>query len=121
MTNFLEFAALVLEERDQDGIRGIDSERNRFALHIETAAFATKDLDAIAAVDIREWLRVMSRKNAADTRGERLICADTIKRSFALVSSIFTAACERDLLKSSPTTGVKVKKRADAGATVATP
>ncbi len=114
---FAEFAILVLAERAQDGIRGIKSERNRYALHIQTAAFASKPLDAVAAVDIRDWLRVMSQKRAKDTRGERLICTDTIKRSFALVSSIFTAACERDLVKHSPCTGVKAKKRADERAT----
>lgn len=114
---FLDFARLVLEHRAEDGIRGISSEQNRFALHIETAAFAVKRLDEVQAVDIRDWLRVMAQKDAADTRGQRKICADTIKRSFALVSSIFTAACERDLIKVSPTHGVRVKKRADERAT----
>lgn len=99
--------------RAEDGIRGIKSERNRFALHIVTAPFAAKPLTDVAAVDARDWLRIMSQKRARDTRGERKICAGTIKRSFALVSSIFTAACEQDLIKSSPTHGVKVKKRAD--------
>ena len=34
MTTFAEFAAVVLEHRAEDGIRGIASERNRYALHI---------------------------------------------------------------------------------------
>lgn len=117
MSTFLEFATKVLDHRSEDGIRGIDSERNRFDLHISTAAFASKPLAEVAPVDIRDWLRVMSLKKAADSRGERTICTDTVKRSFALVSSIFTAACERDLIKVSPTHGVRVKKRADERAT----
>ncbi len=117
MTTFLDFAATVLSHRAEDGIRGIESERNRFYLHIAGAAFATKPIDEVAAIDIRDWLRVMSQKKAADSRGDRTICTDTVKRSFALVSSIFTAACERDLIKVSPTHGVRVKKRADERAT----
>lgn len=114
---FAEFAALVLGHREEDGIRGIVSERNRFALHIEPAAFASKPIDEVVAVDVRDWLREMQRKKAADTRGDRILSTDTVKRSFALVSSIFTAAVERDLIKHSPTFGVKVKRRADESAT----
>ncbi len=114
---FKDFAAQVLDHRAEDGIRGIVSERNRFELHIETAAFAVKPLDEIRAVDIRDWLRVMAHKRAKDTRGERKICTDTVKRSFALVSSIFTAAAEKELIEMSPTSVVRVKKRADENAT----
>ncbi len=115
--SFREFALLTLEERDQDGIRGIESERNRFALHIETAGFAAMPLPEIRSRHIREWLRVMSQKDAADSRGVRKICDDTIQRSLALVSSIFTVAHERELVETNQCTGVKVKKRADVRST----
>ncbi len=117
MTTFSEFAATVLDQRAEDGIRGIVSERNRHDLHISSAAFASLELEAIRAKDIREWLREMARKDAADTRGVRKLKTDTIKRAFALVSAVFTAAVERELITHSPTTGVKVKRRADESAT----
>lgn len=118
MTTFLDFAATVLEERDQDGIRGIESERNRFSLHISTAAFASMALADIRPRHIREWLREMAQKDAADTRGLRKICDDTIKRSFALVSSIATIAHEREEIEINFCNGVRVKRRADARSTV---
>lgn len=115
---FGDFAAVILEERDQDGIRGIESERNRFSLHIATADFASMLLTEIRPRHIREWLRVMAQKDAADTRGVRKICDDTIKRSFALVSSIATVAHEREEIEINFCTGVKVKKRVDARSTI---
>jgi integrase len=114
---FTSFASTVLKHREEDGIRGIKSERNRFALHIEPAAFASKPVDEVTSVDVRDWLREMQQKKAADTRGDRKLSTDTVKRSFALVSSVFTAALERDLVKHSPCAGVRVKKRADERAT----
>ena len=117
MTTFGEFALVVLDQRAEEGIRGIIPERNRFALHVSTAPFVGLELADIRAAHIREWLREMARKDAADTRGQRKITTETIKRSFALVSSIFTAAVEQELLTHSPTVGVRVKKRADESAT----
>ncbi len=114
---FVDFAREALDLRSEDGIRGIGSERNRFLNHIEGASFAAKPLDAITSVDMRDWLREMSRKNAADTRGERRLTTETIKRAFALVSSIFTAAHERDMIPHSPCMGVRVKRLADESAT----
>ena len=114
---FAEFAAAVLEHRAEDGIRGIRSELNRFDLHVSTAGFASKPLAEITSVDLRDWLREMAKKDAADTRGQRKISTDTIKRSFALVSAIFTAALERDIIPHSPCNGVKVRRRADESAT----
>ena len=115
---FREFAALALDLRAEQGVRGISSERNRYVNHIEQADFAQKPLDEIKPVELRDWLRSMQRKKAADTRGDRFICDETVKRAFALVSSIFTCAVERDVLERSPTRDVKLKKRANEAATV---
>lgn len=114
---FRDFAPTVMAHRKEDGIRGIVSEMNRYSMHIEKASFADMPLDQIRARHIREWLRDMSRKDAADTRGLRKISTDTIKRSYALVSSILTAAVEQDLIEMSPCHGVRVKNRADESAT----
>jgi len=114
---FATFAAEVLDQRAEEGIRGIASERNRFALHVGTACFAELPVDEVRSKHVREWLRDMARKDAQDTRGARKICDDTIKRSYALASAVFTAAVEREIIESNPCTGVRVKKRADARAT----
>ena len=50
---FVDFARYVLDEREASGnVRGIESERNRFALHVENAAFAQKALQEIIRGDI---------------------------------------------------------------------
>lgn len=117
-TNFLAFARSVLDQRAQDGIRGITRERSRFRVHIEPADFAKMDLEAVEPKDIADWLREMSLKRPLDKRGgERLLARATIHRSQALVSVIFAEALQRGLIKSNPCAGVKLKRRAGNEAT----
>ncbi len=116
-TTFATFAPDVLDLRGEDGIRGIYSERNRYDLHLADACFAPLDLTEIRSKHIREWARDMARKNAADTRGERKISVDTIKRSFSLASAVFSVAVERELIETNPCAGVRIKKRADENST----
>ncbi len=113
---FRDFALLALDLREEQGIRGIGTERNRFLNHICFAAFAKKPIDEVRPVDIRDWLR-STQKKAADTRGDRLITTDTVKRAYSLVSAIFTCAVERDVIEVSPCANVRVKKRADEHST----
>ncbi len=115
--SFRDFALVALDLRAEQGIRGIGSEVNRFQVHIAMAPFAKKRIDEIKPVDLRDWIRQMQQKKAADTRGDRLLSDDTVKRAFALVSSIFTCAVERDVIERSPSREVKVKRRANADAT----
>lgn len=117
MTTFLEFGQTVLDRRAAQGVRGIRSERHRWKLHVSTACFALKEIDDISSKDIRTWLRDMSAKKAADTRGDRLLATQSIKRSYALVSSIFTAAVEEELVETNRCNGVKVTKRIDERST----
>lgn len=117
MTTFLDFGQTVLDRRATGGVRGIRSERHRWDLHVSTAHFAPSALAEVRAKDIRAWVRDMCAKKAADTRGDRLLSPPSIKRSFALVSAIFTAAVEEELIEASPCVGVKVPKRADEAST----
>lgn len=117
MTTFLEFGQIVLERRAAQGIRGIRSERHRWAIHLATSSLASMPLNEIRARHIRAWIRDMGEKKARDTRGERPLSPASIKRSFALLSSIFTAAIEEELVESNPCNGVKVPKRCDERAT----
>lgn len=118
MTTFAEYLPIVLDMREQDGVRGIYHERNRALTHIEGAAFAPKDLAAISKRDIRDWLRVMQAKNAKDSRVERRLSDATVKRAYALVRSVFSVAVEREEIEHSPCTDVLVKKRVDAATAV---
>lgn len=111
--SFLDFTPHILDRREAEGIRGIKSERNRYALHIASAPFASMSLDIIKPRHIRHWVAEMQQKMAADTRGVRKISTDTVKRSVALVSAIFSAAIEEDILELSPSAGLKIKRRSD--------
>jgi integrase len=112
METFLDFAQTILEQRAQDGIRGITRERSRFRVHIAKAAFASMPLDQIEPKHVADWLREMSVKQPADQRGERVLSRATIHRSQALVSVVFAEAVQRGLIKTSPASGVKLKRRA---------
>lgn len=111
---FRDFALLALDLREEQGVRGIDSERNRFLNHIAMAEFARKPLHEVRPVELRDWLRDMQKKKAADSRGDREITDETVKRAWSLVRSIFGCAVERDVLERTPCTDIKLKKRAVA-------
>jgi integrase len=117
VTTFLEFGQVVLDRRATQGVRGIRSERHRWKLHVSTACFAPMPVREIRAKDVRAWIRDMSAKKAGDTRGDRLLATQSVKRSYALVSSIYTAAVEDDLIEANPCNGVKVPKRVDERST----
>jgi integrase len=102
-----------MDRRERGGIRGIVSERHRFGLHVSTARFASEDVGAVRSRHVREWLREMQAKKAADTRGDRTLSNRTVARSFALVSAIFTAAVEDELIEANPCIGVRLSKKAD--------
>jgi integrase len=113
---FATFAQRILDRREREGVRGIYHERNRFETHIEGASFAAMPIADIRPRDLRAWLREMGEKKAKGT--ERPISTSTIKRSWSLVSSVFTAAIEDDVIEMNPSSDVRVKKRVDASATV---
>lgn len=113
----LDYGPVVLERRAVQGVRGIRSERHRWKLHIAPAAVALLGLRTVRSRDIRAWLRDMAAKLASDTRGERVLSSASIKRAFALLSSIFAAAVEDELIEVNPCTGVKVPKRVDERST----
>lgn len=113
---FVDHARTILDRREREGIRGIYHERNRFSTHIEHASFASMSLAEIRPRDLRSWVRDMAEKRAQGT--DHPLATDTIKRAFSLVSAVFTAAVEDDLIEMNPASDVRVKKRADARATV---
>ena len=67
----------------------------------------------IRARHVRMWIREMGTKKARDSRGDRSLASSSIKRSFALLSSIGTAAVEDELIEVNFCNGVRVPKRVD--------
>lgn len=114
---FTELAEIVLEQRAEDGIRGIRSERHRHRLHLATAAFAGREVAEIERVEIIDWTREMSKKKAKDTRGDRTLSPESTKRSLAFLRAVFTVAVERGIRETNPCDGVRLKKRVDVRST----
>lgn len=112
-----DFGAIVLDRRAAQGVRGLRSERHRWKLHIAPSPLAEMPIAAIRARDVRAWARYMSAKTAKDTRGSRPLATASIKRSFALLSSVGTAAVEDELIETNFCNGVKIPRRVDEHAT----
>lgn len=108
--NFIDFAEKLVAERTTY-IRGVDKERNRFNLHVRTAAFAMKPIADIRPIEIGEWHRAMAEKQAQDRRAPRTLSRHTIERSSALMSVIFAEALTRGLIPSNPCLGIRLRKR----------
>lgn len=110
---FLELAEQVLEQRERDGVRGLDRERSRFRCHIQPAHFAVKDITEIVSRDIRLWLREMAQKDADRPGPKRKLSRLTVDRCKSLVSAVFVEAVDRELREDNPCDNVKSKKRVD--------
>lgn len=109
---FREYAAQVLDAREREGVRGINCERNRFAVHIVNAPFAGLPLEIIRGPHIRQWLGEMQGKPRVRGNG-KLLSTQTVARALALVSAVFVRAVEDEILESNPCHGVRLRKRAD--------
>lgn len=110
---FLELAEQVLAQREKDGVRGLDRELSRYRCHVLTAPFASKDIEAIGAPDIREWLRAMAEKDTAGNCEKRRLSRHTVNRCQSLVSAVFNEAVDRELIATNPSLSVRAKKRVD--------
>ena len=108
---FLEHAKTVMEQREADGVRGVDREWSRFRCHVATAPFADRPITSIAPRDVREWLRIMAEKPAAVPGDPRTLSRHTVKRCQSLLSAVFADALEREIIEVNPALGVKLKKR----------
>lgn len=106
---FTGWLATVLDQREEDGIRGIDQERRRATKHLVTAHFARRPIDSIKAADILQWIRALQRKEAQDKRAKRKISRSTVTRCLSLASVIFQAAVGIHI-DVNPCTGLEVKK-----------
>jgi len=114
-TTFLSFGKDILDERELNGVRGIEQERTNFDAHLATAKFANKPLTALdgddGSVEIAAWIRAMMLKKRTDGKG--LLAKSTIQRVLSLASAIFDEAGPqgRGLMKRNPCLGKKVKRR----------
>lgn len=109
-----KFAAQVLDMRELDGLRSVDQERARYRVHLEPSTIGTMPLRDVQAAHVAELVRTLSRKKAADKRGDRKISRATVQRCIALLSTVFSEALQRGLVERNPCTGIRVRRDATA-------
>jgi integrase len=112
---FGTFAAEVLKLREDEGVRGVDQERDRFEFHLEKSSIASMPLTKIRPAHIAELGRALMRKDAADKRGRRKLSRRTVQRCLSIVSIVFREAVQRGLVETNPCAGVGVRRRASEG------
>lgn len=114
-----ELAEVTLDQREEQGVRGIDREQCRYRVHIATCSFIDKPITELAPRDIRGWLREMGIKDAIVPRAHapRKLDRATINRAYSLLSVICAEAVEREIIEISPCAAVKQKKRVTEGDT----
>lgn len=108
---FGTFAKQVLDLRETDGLRSVDSEKNRFKVHLENCSITDKAVDAVTSADIAALGREVLLRTAKDSRGKRRISRNTAKRVLGLVSVIFNEAVTQKLRDSNPCLGVRLRGR----------
>ncbi len=109
--NFATYGQEVLDLREQDAIRAIESERLRFRKHLETCSFATTDISQIRPKDIAAMVRTLGKKMADDRRGARRLSSLTVAKVLQLTSAVFDMAVEAGLRDDNPCVSVRKIRR----------
>lgn len=105
----------LLDRREHDGVRAIDTDRSRWKVHIESAPFIDWPLVTIARTNIRDWLVDLLHKRATGGQGHltaptRRLGRSTIQSVVNLLRVVFEAAVEGELLHENPAKGVKLPR-----------
>lgn len=114
---FRRFGRRVLDQRAEDGVRGIGQELNRWDVHLADCALADRHVADIQAIDIVALIRALSQKKAQDRRGERKISRKTVDRCMAIVNAVFNEAIILGHRPDNPCVGVKIRRKGDEEAT----
>jgi hypothetical protein len=115
--SFRSFGVRVLNQREEDGVRGIGQERNRWDVHLADCALAGRHVADIRPLDIVDLIRALAQKKAQDKRGDRRISKKTVARCMAIVRSVFDEAIQRGIRPDNPCVGVKLKIKGGEDAT----
>lgn len=111
--NFRDFAELVLGLREKDGIRSVQSERDRFKKHLADCPLAKLQVADIKPVDIADFGRLLRNTYADDCRGLRLLSPATVRNILQLVDTVFITAIERGLRTDNPCAFVRKPRRTE--------
>ncbi len=110
---FEKFGGDVLDQREGDGFRGVDKDRDRFDFHLTKCPLAGMLVTDIRPANGAELARWLGKRWAADKRGKRRIKRTTVLAIFNVASVIMNEAVFRELIPANPLAGIEIRKRAD--------
>lgn len=113
------FGAEWLDDRELAGVRSIDTDRSRWAVHIAGAHWATWPLASITRAHVRDWLDGLLRKRAKPGHGQKKrptgkLGRVTVQNILNLLRCCLEAAVEKELLDANPARGLKLPKGSGA-------
>lgn len=100
----------ALAQRELDGYRSVDGEREVWNLRIDTWSNASLPASATTRGEVRAWLSEMRNKKT----GKRL-AAQTRRNALNLLRAVYAYGVDNELVDENPCDGVKVK---DHGSTI---
>jgi integrase len=109
------FGETWLDERELAGIRGIQTDRSRWRIHVAASTLAAMPLRSITRPDVRAWLdRLLVAKakpgqGHASTRDRRL-SRSTVKSALNLLRVALETAVQRELLAENPARDVRLPR-----------
>ena len=109
--SFRTFGERLLDQRERDDVRGIQTERYRWKLHIATAPWVDEPISTITPQDVLLHAQALAQKKAKDRRGKRLLARQTVQRCMALVRVIFAEAIIAGHRADNPCAGLKLARR----------
>lgn len=101
---FSDFGRRVLDLREQDGVRGIRQERQRFRTHLQPSRISDLPVPSIQTGDIADLARALKGKGCSHA---------LIQRCISLTSSIFTEAIVQRKRPDNPCKGIKLRRPAE--------
>lgn len=96
----LAYGKHVLDRRERDGYRSVDSERSRLGAYVEPWVCAAWPLTAVTKGDVRRWLEGLSSKGLAP---------QTRRNALQVLRSIFRAAHDDGAIDIDPTSDLRVR------------
>lgn len=93
-----------LAQRELDGYRSVDDERNVWDLRVETWEQASLPASVTTTGDVRAWLAAMRNKKT-----KKPLAAQTRRNALNLLRSVYAFGIEHELVTENPCEGVKIK------------
>jgi integrase len=88
-------------------LRNYATDKSRWNLHVATAPFADRPIQAITRRDILDWRDELEEKETSDRKEARLLSRSVRKHCMNLLRAFLEYCLDRDIIATNPARGVK--------------